>query len=107
MTIEDLVTRCFKQADELGWHEKPITLSDMISLIHSEASEGLESYRNHEPISWTDKGGKPQGLASEFADIVIRVGHYSQYLGIDLAYEIERKLQYNMSRGHRHGGKAI
>jgi NTP pyrophosphatase (non-canonical NTP hydrolase) len=105
MTITEFEYRCFQQAKELGWHERPIPISEMIVLIHSEASEALEAYRNHEPISWTDEHGKPQGIGSEFADIMIRVGHYAALLGIDLAAECKRKLDYNMTRGHRHGGK--
>jgi NTP pyrophosphatase (non-canonical NTP hydrolase) len=105
MTIEDLVQRCYMQAKELGWTEKEVPIPEQIALIHSEASEALEAYRNGEPVSWTDDHGKPQGIGSEFADILIRIGHYAVLNDIELEYELERKLKYNLTRGHRHGGK--
>jgi NTP pyrophosphatase (non-canonical NTP hydrolase) len=108
MTIAEMVERTKQNAIKLGWWKHSIIpISEQIALIHSEASEGLEAFRNNEPISWTDDNGKPQGLASEYADIIIRVAHYAAHLNIDLDYEIDRKLTYNMTRGYRHGNKAI
>lgn len=110
MTLNELVERCLEQAKKLGWAGiEPVPIPEQIALIHSEASEALESWRNKEPQSWShpDKNGiaKPEGLASEYADIIIRIGHYCGALGIDLEYEVKRKLAYNMTRGFRHGGK--
>lgn len=106
MELNEMRDLCTKQADELGWNESVIPVPEMVALLCSEAVEALEAHRNHEPLSWTDDKGKPQGIASEFADILIRVGHYAGRLGIDLDQEVKRKLKYNMTRGHRHGGKA-
>lgn len=105
MTITEMVDRCYEQAKASGWTEKEVPIPEQIALIHSEASEALESYRNREPLSWTTAYGKPQGISSEFADILIRVGHYSRLLGIDLEAEVIRKLEYNATRPYRHGGK--
>lgn len=105
MTISELQGRAHAQGDDLGWNDRPIPIPEMVALIHSEASEALESYRNNEPIAWTDDAGKPQGIASEFADILIRVAHYASLLRIDLELEVERKLNFNRTRGYRHGGK--
>jgi NTP pyrophosphatase (non-canonical NTP hydrolase) len=107
MTIQEMQCRCFENAKKLGWADKPVPVPEMIALIHSEASEALESFRNHEPISFTSSEGKPEGISSEFADIIIRVAHYAHLLGINLDYEIDRKLTYNLTRGYRHGGKEI
>ncbi len=105
MTIKELQKRCFQQAKEKGWTEKPVEVPEQVALICSEACEALEAWRERQPTSWTDDSGKPQGLASEYADVLIRIGHYAEIEGIDLEYEIERKLVYNATRPHRHGRK--
>lgn len=50
---------------------------------------------------------KPEGEAVELADAVIRVMGYFAKNGWDLEDTILRKLAYNATRGHRHGGKVI
>jgi NTP pyrophosphatase (non-canonical NTP hydrolase) len=105
MHLDEIQDECYKQAVKSGWTEKNVPIPEMIALIHSEASEALESYRNGEPLSFNDKDGKPQGIASEFADIIIRIGHYSAILGIHIEAEVLRKLKYNSTRKYRHGGK--
>jgi len=106
VTLTELVERCFEQAKEKGWVQKDgVPIPEQIALLHSEVSEAFESWRNKEPLSWV-KDGKPEGLASEYADVVIRIGHYCKALGIDLEEEVIRKLEYNKTRPYRHGGKA-
>lgn len=107
MTISEVVQRCYDQAVKSGWADKPVPVIEQVALIHSEASEALESWRNGEAMSWTDSqnGNKPMGVGSEYADIVIRVAHYCILNKIDLEYEISRKLAYNATRPYRHGGK--
>jgi NTP pyrophosphatase (non-canonical NTP hydrolase) len=105
MTLKELQEKSYQQAKDSGWCEKPVGVIEQVALIHSEASEALESYRNKEPTSWTDTQRKPQGVGSEYADILIRIGHYATLLNIDLDYEVERKLAFNKSRPYRHGGK--
>jgi NTP pyrophosphatase (non-canonical NTP hydrolase) len=105
MTLGEMVAQCYQQAVDKGWVEKDVTVIEQVALIHSEASEALESWRDKQPLSWTDSEGKPQGVASEYADILIRIGHYCRQLGIDLEYEVRRKLAFNAGRPYRHGGK--
>jgi NTP pyrophosphatase (non-canonical NTP hydrolase) len=112
MTIKELQSRSYEQAVISGWAKKEVPVPEMIALIHSEASEALEQYREGRPISYEQsqfsaQPSKPEGIASEFADILIRIGHYAELLGIDLEYEVERKMQYNATRSYRHGNKVI
>lgn len=104
-SIGQMQLDCYKNAQEKGWGEKLVPVPEMVALICSEACEALESYRNGEKVSWTNEHNKPEGIASEFADILIRIGHYATLLGIDLEGEVLRKLEYNKTREHRHGGK--
>lgn len=114
-----------------GWFDDDRTFGDGIALLHSEVSEALEAYRDHGlkrlvrfssadgysllPVDdpnvtrWQAAGviGKPEGVASEYADIAIRLFDSCTRAGIDLEAEIRAKLAYNATRGHKHGGKAL
>jgi NTP pyrophosphatase (non-canonical NTP hydrolase) len=105
MDLETLQERCYALAKEKGWCDRPIQVPEMVALIHSETSEALECYRNGEPLSHTGPDGKPEGISSEFADIIIRIGHYATILGFDLETAVQAKLRYNAARPYRHGGK--
>lgn len=48
--------------------------------------------------------GKPEGVGPELADLVIRVIETCEEYGLDLDFEIERKMAYNEGREIKHGG---
>lgn len=103
MTLRDLQEQSYALAAEKGWTERPVEVPEQVALICSEACEALEAWRHDRPLSYMGPGGKPEGVGAEYADILIRVGHYAQLLGIDLDAEVARKLAYNRTRPHRHG----
>lgn len=111
MTLKELVERAHQTAREKGWHLGDATdeqVGAWIALIHSEVSEALEAYRTLRLQTWRgDDGLKPEGFASELADVVIRVADVCGRLGIDLEAAVEEKMKYNASRPHRHGGKVL
>lgn len=50
---------------------------------------------------------KPEGIAIELADAVIRILDYCGHVGIDIEKAIEIKHEYNKTRPYKHGGKKI
>lgn len=62
-------------AREKGWLDRPRTAHDVFSLFHSELSEALEAYRDGDTsrVAVISEDGKPEGVAVELADFVIRV----------------------------------
>lgn len=53
------------------------------------------------------ESAKPEGIGSEFADVLIRLLDDCDRWGVDLAFEYERKMAYNEKRPYQHGGRAL
>lgn len=68
-----------------------------------EFSSGADAQAHWESVT----PGKPEGIPSELADVVIRIWSLCGEAGIDLGPTIVEKLNYNATRAQRHGGKAI
>ncbi len=109
MDIHKLVQVSGEIAKDKGWHDKGTTFGDRLALIHSEVSEVLEAFREYGMIekTWQREDGKPEGVVYELADIIIRVADLSYYYGLDLHTAINKKLDFNSTRPHRHGGKFL
>jgi NTP pyrophosphatase (non-canonical NTP hydrolase) len=102
-----------------GWNDDR-TFGDSIALLHSEASEALEAYRlwglddqtykTDYPLVESPEGNwvsKPEGVGSEFADVLIRLLDNCERYNVDLIFEFKRKMEYNRTREYRHGGKKL
>lgn len=50
---------------------------------------------------------KPEGFASELADVIIRIFDLCGHLGIDMGAMLKLKMAYNDTRRYKHGGKKI
>ncbi|MYX21982.1 hypothetical protein GTY77_18230 [Streptomyces sp. SID8380] len=126
-TINELVQEAHQNAVSKGWWEGDRSFGELIALMHSELSEALEDYRNGKAVNkvWYEYKeedgeisrvsgfirngvlGKPCGIPSELADVVIRVFDTCGRYGIDLERIIEEKMEYNATRPQRHGGKKL
>lgn len=121
-TLAEMKEEVTRVNAENGWFDEDRTFGDGLALIHSEVSEALEAYRkwgladatgDHEILGWSMGEAveaplaKPEGVGSEFADVLIRLLDECQRADIDLEYEFHRKMAYNKTRGYRHGGKRL
>lgn len=128
MDITELVERATEQAALSGFTVPghPRSIAEHVALITTEVGEVYEAYRdgmapaaqryehadgvvNHHWAMAHDNDekhlGKPVGIPSELADIVIRVANMCGEYGIDLERVITEKLYYNATRPHMHGRK--
>lgn len=132
MNISEIVTRAHDNAVKHGFWDPAPEFGTAIALIHSELSEALEEARAGRPNVWfrclegdpsllcdpTDetecfqfghedqcqyRGKKPEGVAVELADAVIRIADLCGHLGIDLEAAIALKMEYNETRPFKHG----
>lgn len=88
---------------------------EMLMLMTSELSEALEEDREGKTYVYTDpRTGKPEGIAVELADAVIRIfdtlasmldPETDRIAGTDLTIDelFVLKSEYNVGRAHKHG----
>lgn len=134
MNINELAKEVHENAAKHGWWEKPPTLPEALCLIHAELSEALEEYRDGNPLVYgtcalaaedckfsgicddvghPDAGGekegacKPEGIAVELADVILRTLDLMAALGVDVDAVVMAKHRYNLGREYSQGGKAI
>lgn len=111
MKISALIYEAHAIACDKGWHERPacgvkartdrdgvgvatfvppvgvdVTLvGSWLALIHTELGEAWDDYEEGQRGLYRDKAGKPCGMLSELADVIIRVADLSGALGLQLS----------------------
>lgn len=106
LTVEQLVGQSHRTALEKGWWDTDRGFLECLMLTVSEISEAAEEYRMYGLN--TDKyiylnGEKPEGIAVELADAVVRIADLCGHHGIPLEKALEVKMKYNQSRPYKHG----
>ncbi|MCK5611122.1 hypothetical protein KAR91_55125 [Candidatus Pacearchaeota archaeon] len=90
-------------AVEKGWWKGDRNEGEIIALIHSELSEGLEALRHGNPPS--NHIPEFSGIEEEFADVVIRIMDMQIAKGWRIGEAIAAKIAFNRNRPYKHGGK--
>jgi len=108
MDLKSLMEQAHATAKAKGWWETERPFLEQLMLMVSELSEAGEDYRVHglSPDKFLRiESGKPEGIAVELADVLIRLGDTCEAYDIPLVEALEKKLAYNLTRPYRHNNK--
>ena len=92
-----------------GWYEQAPSMTSVLTNIHAELSEAWEAFRNRKPMLWhacglneadtlctgcttgcTQMDAKPEGIAIELADAVLRMLDTCGFLQLDIVAALEQ-----------------
>lgn len=102
-TLNELTKEIHDNAVSHGWWDEPRNLLEIAALCHSELSEAVEEYRAGRPTVWANEDGKPEGIATEMADCLIRILDWFGHEGLDADEIVRQKMAYNRGRPYKHG----
>lgn len=111
MSLNELAKEAHQISVEHGWWDPEPSFGDLVALMHSELSEALEEFRSKRPMVWHKcmtcdgdtpcmEGGcgdwdngtceltclspKPEGIAVELADCIIRILDWAGHEGVEM-----------------------
>lgn len=95
--LKKLSKEIHQNAVEHGWWDEERSYNDIVVLICSELYEAFEEYRDNAPMVYTIND-KPEGIAVELADVVIRILDYLGKVEYDFAFDLEIEKQDALTR---------
>ncbi len=101
-TLNELAQQINDNARDKGFWDADRNMGEMLMLAVSELSEALEEHRYDRPPVYYSNG-KPEGVAVEIADCIIRCLDTMHSLGVDLDAIVAEKMAYNATRPLKHG----
>lgn len=108
MTIDDLCSFSYDNAEKKGFHRPDPNFYQRMMLIVTECAEAVEGARKGQPFdrNVNAPGEKPEGIPSEVADIFIRLGDLCKEFGVPITDAIWEKMAWNETRPYMHGKQA-
>jgi NTP pyrophosphatase (non-canonical NTP hydrolase) len=106
LDLHYLIEKSHATAVDKGWWDKERSAGDIFANIHAEVSEAWECYRIGD--AWDSiyfDNEKPEGIAVELADVLIRIFDLCAAKNIPLEEALCVKMVYNTKRPYRHGNK--
>ena len=87
-----------------GWWEADRPFAEVAMLVTCEVAEAVEEARAGRPMHYIEDG-KPEGIAVEMADALIRILDWFGKEGLDVEAIVREKHDYNKGRPYKHGKK--
>lgn len=101
-TLNEWAAEIHRNAVEHGWWEEYRGFAEIAALITCEISEAVEEDRAGNPLIYI-KQGKPEGVAVEVVDAIIRALDWLNFKGVDINEVMAIKHSYNLGRPYKHG----
>lgn len=82
--MNELSKRAHELAKSKGWYDSTRSTGELLMLVCTEIAEAHTECMAGDVEEMESPSGKPEGLPSELADVVIRIADLAGYLELDL-----------------------